>query len=65
LRLFITMTFQVYKNKKTGTIFLNNKSHILDKERYEEYDFIEEVEGKNWAECIQKINQKYFNKKSE
>ena len=29
----------------------------------EEYEFIEEVEGKDWDECNKKINSKYFNSK--
>lgn len=55
------MIVQVYKDKKRNGIVVINKSHLSEREILEEYEFVEEVEGKDWDECNKKINSKYFN----
>lgn len=54
------MIVQVYRNSENNTILLLNKSFSFDKEKYEKYEFLEEFEGEDWADCNKQITKKYF-----
>ena len=50
----------VYRNEDTDTTVIQKESCNRNL-KSEGYKFIEEIEGKDWNDCIDKFNKKYSN----